>query len=130
LEKAIWLRLPNSFILGAAKCGTTSLYYYLKQHPEIYLPKDKEPHFFDNDVFWNEGVDVFLRRHFQGAQRFPARGESTPAYFHRWEKVIPRIKAVYSDVIPKFIAIFRYPVERAFSHLFASRKLAIALKRG
>ncbi len=109
-------RLPNFFILGAAKCGTTSLYYYLKQHPQIYLPKHKEPHFFDNDTFWNEGLETYLRRHFKGAERYPARGEATPAYFHRPEKVIPRMKQIYGDESPKFILVFRNPVERAFSH--------------
>ena len=38
--------LPNFFIVGAAKAGTTFLYYYLKQHPEIYMSPVKEPHFF------------------------------------------------------------------------------------
>lgn len=109
-------RLPNFFILGAAKCGTTSLYHYLKQHPEIYLPRDKEPHFFDNDTFWNEGLETYLDRHFQGAERYPVRGEATPAYFHQYEKVIPRMKQVYRDMIPKFILIFRDPVDRAWSH--------------
>ena len=34
---------PNFLIVGASKCGTTALYYYLKQHPEISFPKIKEP---------------------------------------------------------------------------------------
>jgi len=109
-------RLPNFFVLGAAKCGTTSLYHYLKQHPEIYLPKDKEPHFFDNDTFWNEGLETYLKRHFRKAGGFPARGDTTPGYFHRWRKVIPRIKKVYEKNTPKFILIFRDPVQRAWSH--------------
>lgn len=40
------VRLPNFFILGAAKSGTTSLHFYLKQHPEIFLSPEKEPTFF------------------------------------------------------------------------------------
>jgi hypothetical protein len=40
------VRLPNFLIIGAEKCGTTSLYYYLKQHPDVYLPKRKELHYF------------------------------------------------------------------------------------
>lgn len=36
------VNLPSFFIVGAAKSGTTSLYYYLKQHPQIYLPQYKE----------------------------------------------------------------------------------------
>ena len=109
-------KLPNFFILGAAKCGTTSLYYYLKQHPEIYLPRIKEPHFFDNDRFWSEGVDSYIKRHFRRAAGFPARGEATPAYFHCGQKVIARMKEVFGTEVPKFILIFRHPVDRAWSH--------------
>lgn len=39
-------RLPNLVIIGAAKCGTTSLHYYLSLHPEIFMSEIKEPRFF------------------------------------------------------------------------------------
>lgn len=43
--------LPNFFIVGAPKCGTTAMYKWLKQHPEVFLPaQKKEPHFFGNDL--------------------------------------------------------------------------------
>ena len=42
-------RLPDFFIVGAPKCGTTALYHYLSQHPSIYMPALKEPHFFCRD---------------------------------------------------------------------------------
>src|SRR5918999_891653 len=41
--------LPNFFIVGAAKSGTTALYRYLRQHPDVYLPDVKEPRFFAYD---------------------------------------------------------------------------------
>ena len=41
---------PNFFIVGAPKCGTTSLDYYLKQHPEIFVPDVKELHYFGSDL--------------------------------------------------------------------------------
>lgn len=41
---------PNFFLVGAPRCGTTSLYTYLKQHPDIYLSVLKEPHFFSTDL--------------------------------------------------------------------------------
>ena len=37
---------PNFFVIGAGKAGTTSLYHYLKQHPEIFMSRLKEPKFF------------------------------------------------------------------------------------
>lgn len=108
--------LPNFFILGAAKAGSTSLYSYLKQHPQVYLPNDKEPHFFDNDIFYEEGLASYLDRHFGDAEQYPARGEATPGYFHCHQKVIPRMIEVYGDQCPRFITIFRDPVRRAWSH--------------
>ena len=43
-------KVPNLFIVGAPKCGTTFLYTYLKKHPDIYFPNFKEPHFFGSDL--------------------------------------------------------------------------------
>lgn len=42
-------RLPDFFIVGAPKCGTTALYHYLSMHPAIFMPALKEPHFFCRD---------------------------------------------------------------------------------
>lgn len=47
LKKDIY---PNFFLVGAPKTGSTSLYYYLAEHPEIFLSTDKEPHFFCTDL--------------------------------------------------------------------------------
>ena len=44
------MKNPNLFIIGAPKSGTTFLYHYLKQHPDIYFPDFKEPHFFGSDL--------------------------------------------------------------------------------
>ena len=41
--------MPNFFVVGAQKAGTTSLYYYLDQHPQIYMCPRKEPHFFQGE---------------------------------------------------------------------------------
>jgi hypothetical protein len=43
-------KLPNFFIIGAPKAGTTSLYHYLDQHPQIYMSSVKEPHFFATEI--------------------------------------------------------------------------------
>src|SRR5580704_15589096 len=42
--------LPNFFLVGAAKAGTTSLYHYLRSHPQIYVSPIKEPCFFATDI--------------------------------------------------------------------------------
>ena len=46
MMKAAQPILPNFLIAGAAKCGTTSLYHYLGQHPDVFLSTPKEPNFF------------------------------------------------------------------------------------
>lgn len=43
------MTLPNLFLIGAPKCGTTALYNYLGNHPQVFFPEDKEPHFFAED---------------------------------------------------------------------------------
>ena len=47
---------PDFYVVGAPKCGTTSLYEYLRQHPDIFLPKIKEPHYFGEDLHWRKRV--------------------------------------------------------------------------
>ena len=42
--------LPNLFIIGAPKCGTTSMAHYLGKHPNIFMCKEKEPHYFNEDL--------------------------------------------------------------------------------
>ena len=106
---------PNFFIIGAAKCGTTSLHYYLAQHPEIFLTKVKEPHFFDNDNEYVKGYDYYLDRYYKGSETYKIRGEATPNYLHQGEKVAGRIlQDVGSDL--KFVVLLRDPVQRAYSH--------------
>jgi hypothetical protein len=54
-------RLPNFFIVGAPKAGTTSLYHYLDQHPQVYMSTIKEPNFFAAEIR-EENFDPKLRR--------------------------------------------------------------------
>ena len=53
------MNTPNFFILGAPKCGTTSLHNYLNQHPDIYMSYKKEPHYFCyNEINFNGPGDM------------------------------------------------------------------------
>ncbi len=108
--------MPNFFILGAAKAGTTSLHYYLQQHPKVFLSAVKEPNFFGYDPFYAEGIHKYVARHFSCSCGFPARGEATPTYFHQYETVIPRMQEAFAAVSPRFLVILRDPVDRAWSH--------------
>jgi hypothetical protein len=106
--------LPNFFILGSAKCGTTSLYHLLRAHPEVFLPVVKEPEFFSNDLHFSAGIDAYSRTHFRGAESRAARGDATPHYI-AFEKVARRIKDLIPEEGHRFILILRDPVERAYS---------------
>lgn len=48
-------RMPDFLIVGGPKCGTTALYYYLKQHPQIFMPNVKEVHYFGSDLHFKLG---------------------------------------------------------------------------
>lgn len=120
--------LPNFLIIGAAKAGTTSLYYYLRQHPEVYMSPLKEPHFFSfegeklafvrpgglPDPINTTAVTKFddYSALFEGVSNEKAIGEASPSYLHT-PKAAERIKSYIPDV--KLIAILRHPVERAYS---------------
>ena len=106
---------PNFFVLGAAKCGTTTLHEVLAAHPQIFMTKEKEPRFFDDDTYYTRGLDRYLRDHFRGAAGFKARGESTPAYLAWERKVRDRIRRDLGKDL-RFVVILRDPVKRAWSH--------------
>ncbi len=105
-------RLPDFIIIGAQKGGTSSLFSYLSQHPQLSLPDIKEIHFFDNH--YKEGINWY-RSHFplKLINYNKKTGEASPYYlFH------PHIaQRVYSHCPKaKLIVIIRNPVDRAYSH--------------
>lgn len=108
-------RMPNLFIIGAAKAGTTALYDYLAQHRQLFLPRVKEPMFFSREENYARGLDWYEGAYFEGAENYPVRAEATPHYLYWSEKVAPRIKEAYGERPVKFVASFRDPVSRAYS---------------
>jgi hypothetical protein len=109
-------QLPNFFIIGAGKSGTTSLFEILAEHPAVYGAKTKETRFFNHNDRFAQGINWYLDNYFPDAVGFKIRVEATPAYLTWSQKVAPRIKALYGDRPVKFAAIFRDPVKRAYSH--------------
>lgn len=112
--------LPNFFVIGAAKCGTTSLSLYLAQHPEIHLPSVIEPRFFaapDPDrPFPGRRVGVLSEYEALFATDAPLRGEVCGAYSqHPWRPgVAGRIHALVPDA--RFVYLVGDPVKRVESH--------------
>lgn len=110
--------LPNLFVIGAPKCGTTSLAYYLSQHPDIYVPSRKEIHFFDDDRLYDKTYD-FYKKYYAINDCVQWRVDATPNYMPQYSRVIPRI-VKYANKVGvheiKFIVLIRDPVYRAWSH--------------
>jgi hypothetical protein len=109
---AVFRRMPDFVIIGAAKAGTTSLFRYLSAHPRVSPPGRKELHYFDSDAepagrlryrAWFPLLDVRHRT---------LTFESTPGLL--W---LPQSPTRVRDTVPraKLIALLRQPVERAFS---------------
>jgi len=107
--------LPNFYIIGAAKSGTTALFDILAQHPQVFVPFVKEPTFFNNDANYSKGLEWYKKTYFKNANKFPARGEATPHYLYWGEKVASRFQQIYKQNEVKFIVIFRDPIKRAYS---------------
>jgi len=109
-------RKPDFFIVGAPKCGTTSLYYYLQQHPQIFMPDYKEPHFFGKDL--NKRSDEFIDNEdeyltlFKGAKSDQKIGEAST--FYLYSKSAPKeIKEYIPDA--KIIIMLRNPIDFLYS---------------
>lgn len=112
--------LPNFLIIGANKAGTTSLYRYLGEHPEVYMSPAKEPGFFAFDVGQQPGegdhaiggsLETYLGL-FDGVRDETAIGEASTRYLAT-ATAPARIRATVPDM--RLIAVLRNPVERAFS---------------
>lgn len=104
--------LPTFLIIGSARSGTTSLHYYLSQHPQISMSRPKEVNFFSHDDLFARGPEWYAG-HFPGVG--PHFGESSPKY-----TVYPHIGGVprrIAGLLPevKLIYLLRDPVERVVS---------------
>lgn len=121
-------RLPNFFVVGAARAGTTSLHYFLSMHPKIFMCP-KEPNYFifdveepDFDYPDKEGLikhsildkEQYLGL-FRGSDKFIAIGEVSPLYLYS-TGAASRIRQVCGEDV-KIVAVLRDPVDRAYSHL-------------
>lgn len=114
---------PNFLILGPPKTASTSLHFYLSQHPEIFVSHIKETRFFD--LNYKSDLETY-KKFFEGVTSEKAIGEATPTYSFL-PFVAERIKNDFPEM--KLIFCFRNPVERAFSgwvmrHSKGSEKLS------
>ena len=135
------MTLPNFMIIGVAKAGTTSLYRYLDQHPQVFMCPVKGTNYFGYEDArawnWTNEGDPPLLRHFQaktfkeyealfaGASDELAIGEASPQYF-RSPTAARRIHECIPDV--KLVASLRNPADRAFSGFLMRTRRGEAVK--
>jgi hypothetical protein len=124
--------LPDFLLIGAAKSGTTSLYHYLGQHPDVFVSPEKEPHFlaFEGHPldFDGPGDELLIRRTvsslpeyralFADAEPHQVAGEASPSTLY-----VPEAAERAARYVPdaRLIAILRNPVDRAYSNYFTMR---------
>lgn len=102
--------LPTFLVIGAQKCGTTSLHEYLAEHPQVGRPSTKEIQYFTHNSY---RPLAWYRAHFPRAGQSAHAFESTPyMVFH--PACPARVRAVLPDA--KLIVLLRDPVDRALSH--------------
>lgn len=124
------LKYPNLFVVGSPKCGTTTFYNYLAQHPNITMSREKEPAFFDKDVYFDcDGVvnkkakEGYLRQ-YEHTKNIDTLylGDGTPMMV--FPKVPLRIKKMCGKSI-KIIVLLRNPADRAYSHYWHGYRLGL-----
>ncbi len=117
-------------IVGAMKAATTSLYSYLKQHPDIFMPEIKEPKFFNNlakdQSFKLEGkglkkITTFQQYYslFKNAKNQTAIGEASPSYL--FDKECASLIHTHLPKV-KIIIVLRQPIDRAYSHFLHAKR--------
>lgn len=103
---------PNLIVIGAQKCGTSALHYYLRQHPDIAMSKPKELNFFIETRNWEQGVDWY-EEHWP--EETLVRGEASPNYTAHPH--FPGVPEKMAEVVPdaKLIFLVRDPISRMVS---------------
>jgi hypothetical protein len=102
---------PNFLVLGAAKSGTTSVYSYLDEHPDVFFSTPKEPVFFEAE--YERGLDYYWQRYFAGWSGQRAIGDA-----RSYNLYLPHVPRRIFEALdePRLIAVLREPGARAYSH--------------
>jgi hypothetical protein len=131
-----FLSLPDFLIIGGPRCGTSSLYSHLKEHPDVFMPDLKEPLFFDNLVCnkpphpnlppWTIARYAGL---FEPARPEHKLGEASASYLYSHDIVIPTLRSIYSEKARevRIVMVLRNPIDRAWSHHMLLRRNGIEM---
>jgi hypothetical protein len=122
-------QLPDFLVIGVVKGGTTSIFKYISQHPQVAPGIAKEVKYFKNNNYAKHDLNWY-RSHFplnrQITKDMRITGEASPQYFHN-----PEAPSRVHQVMPnaKLIVLLRNPVDRAYSH-YSMNKRNLKQKRG
>jgi len=108
------MKMPNFFIIGAPKCGTTSLATWLAEHPYVYMSPLKEPHYFNFDMKYRQVPSRRAYEHLfeKAGSQHTAVGEASVFYLFS-KTAVPHIETEISDA--KYIVMLRNPVDMCYS---------------
>lgn len=107
---------PNLFIIGASKCGTTSLAAYLAEHPEIFISTPKEIHYFSNPTYSLAKYEKIFRN---AGPQHKVVGEASTSYIY-FKQAVPTILEYNSNA--KIIVMLRNPIDRLHSAFYEGLK--------
>lgn len=124
--------LPNFLIIGAMKCGTSTLHTQLALQPNVYMSALKEPNFFSDDPVWAQGLDWY-KNNFAASGDAQFVGESSTHYtkLPTYPHTIQRLQSTLSSDT-KFIYVLRDPIERLISqyiHEWTMGHISVPLDR-
>jgi Sulfotransferase domain len=109
------MKQPNFFIIGAPKCGTTALFQYLSEHPNVFACEPKEPHYFATDIPGMCTINTekaYFDLFKDATEQHLAIGDASVFYMYSREAVL-NIKRL--DPNAKLIVMLRHPVELVHS---------------
>jgi hypothetical protein len=118
------------FIVGAPKAGTTSLYHYLSEHPQVEMSSQKEPDYFSDKAINEQGM-YYTKNRVNSLDKYESLfvqkesvvyGEASVSYLF-YENVAEDIKKYNPNA--KIIIMLRNPIERAFSHYLMDYRLGL-----
>lgn len=126
------MKIPNFFIVGAPKCGSTALYNYLKQHPEVFMSTPKELNYFTynelnaQNLYYSDirisNRESYLKIFSRAKDYHKVVGEASVSYL--FYPNTPNRLFEFNDM-SKIVIILRDPVQRAWSHYLMDRRLGL-----